>query len=211
MKSLITLVGSLTLALGCATTALAVEQGDWLVRGRIINVSPDDSSGPVPGFAGSSVGVDDAWTAEVDFTYMVTNNLGLELILATSEHDVDGSGSISGLGDIIEASVLPPTLTLQYHFTPQAKFRPYAGAGVNYTMFYSEETKGALSGLDVSLENSWGWAAQLGADWDLNSDWFLNVDVKYVDIDTTAKIAGIGNVSVEIDPVIFGIGVGKRF
>jgi len=108
----------------------AFEQGDLLVRGRIINVSPDESSSvvsagtPLVPVAGSHVAVTDDTVVELDFTYMLHKNWGVELILGTSEHDVPARGTLAGAGEIINASVLPPTLTLQYHFRPDATFRP---------------------------------------------------------------------------------------
>lgn len=112
---------------------------------------------------------------------------------------------------------MPPTLTLQYHFLPQSSFRPYAGVGLNYTIFYNEEVAGALSapGASVNIRPSFGWAAQIGMDFDLDGGWFGNVDVKYIDIDTTAEFSNtsVGNVAVDvdIDPTVFGIGIGRRF
>ena len=195
------------------------EQGDWLVRLRGIIVSPtENSSAVLPAFPGGTVSVDDAIVPELDFTYFLTNNIGAELILATSPHDISGEGSLAGLGEIAETMVLPPTLLLQYHFLPDAKVRPYIGAGVNWSIFYSEDATPALVGAvgptNVSLEDSVGWAVQAGVDFDLNERFFLNVDVKYIDINTTATLtsgAAINTVDVDLDPIVAGVGVGFRF
>ncbi len=113
---------------------------------------------------------------------------------------------------------LPPTLTLQYHFIPSGKFRPYVGFGVNWTVFYSEDASSALTTAigptSVSLDDSFGWAAQAGADIDLSKRFFLNIDVKYIDIDTTATLrtgALVNTVDVDIDPLVVGVGIGFRF
>jgi outer membrane protein len=197
--------------------AQAYEAGDWVVRGRIINVNPNDDSGAVSlngsPIAGSGVSVDDDTVLEVDFTYMLHRNWGLELILATSEHNADGSGSLAGV-DLLDSDVLPPTLTLQYHFLPGNNIRPYAGIGINYTHFYNEDGKGGFSAFDVDIDDSWGLAAQAGVDVDLNKDWFVNFDVKYIDIDTTAKLTSGSTVykaDVDIDPWVWGIGIGTSF
>lgn len=222
-----------SLVMSCAATVLlsatslpaqAYEAGDWVFRARLINVNPDDDSSAVSAagvpIAGSSVSVDDDTVPEVDFTYMLHRNWGLELILGTSRHDVDGSGTIAPLGNIIDSKVLPPTLTLQYHFLPSNNIRPYAGVGVNYTHFYDEEVKGGLDapGADVDIDDSWGLALQAGVDIDINDDWFFNVDVKYIDIDTEADFSntalGVGvpvSVDVDIDPWVFGVGIGTTF
>lgn len=201
----------------------ALEAGDWLVRGRIINVKPDDrsstvSSGtPLASIAGSGVGVTNDWTPELDFTYMLHRNWGVELILGYSQHDVPARGVISGLGDIIDAKALPPTVTLQYHFRPDGKFRPYAGLGVNYTHFFNEKVTGGLDapGAKVEMDSSWGLAAQVGADFSVSKDWFINADLKYIDMETRAHFTntaiGAAQVDVDIDPWVFGIGIGRRF
>jgi outer membrane protein len=193
--------------------------GDWLVRARAIVVAPTEEAGPVlPSFPTGSVTVDNAIVPELDFSYFVADNIAAELILATSPHDVSGAGALSGLGEIIDSMVLPPTLTLQYHFLPDAEIRPYVGAGINWTIFYSEDAKQslvtAIGPTSVSMDDSFGWAAQAGLDIDLGGRWFLNADVKYIDIDTTATLttsALVNRVDVNLDPIVAGIGIGFRF
>ncbi len=210
---------SAALAAALATPANA-DQGDWLVRLRGIYVAPQDESGPVlPAVPTGTVTVDDAIVPELDLTYFFTNNIAAELILATSPHDVAGADALVGLGEIADSMVLPPTLTFQYHFAPDAKVRPYVGAGVNWTIFYSEDSKASLDTAlggptDVSMDDSFGWAVQAGVDFDITERVFLNVDVKYVDIDTTATLdtgGVINTVDVKIDPIIVGVGLGMRF
>jgi len=226
----IPLISSILLAAGLASpisTVMAYEAGDWLIRGRIINVNPNDSSGSltVNGVDTGSKGVkvDSDTVPELDITYMITRNWGVELILGYSEHTVTGEKSWASLGDVIDTKVLPPTLTLQYHFLPDSNIRPYIGAGVNYTYFFDEKvpSSSALtnSGDKVKLESSWGWAAQVGVDIALNQDWFVNMDIKYLDIDTTARFKNIGavggagtaKINADIDPFVYGIGIGRRF
>lgn len=205
--------------------AQAYEAGDWVFRARIISVSPDESSSVVSingaPQATTGVGVDSDTVPEIDFTYMLHRNWGLELILGTSHHNVSPNAPLAGaLGNnsnIIDAKVLPPTLTLQYHFAPSSNIRPYAGLGINYTHFYSEKVTGGLdqAGAEVDMDDSWGLAAQVGVDIDMNKDWFLNIDAKYIKIDTTADFSGttVGNASVDvdIDPWVIGIGFGTTF
>ncbi len=230
-------VGLLIVSSAASFTAQAAgaEAGDWLIRVRAINVNPSDSSSEVDvpflggNVPGSSVGVDSSTVPELDITYMLSPRWGIELILGTSQHDVNPQGSAltsaleglaPGLGnsDIIDAWALPPTLTLQYHLMPESNFRPYVGLGLNYTIYHSEDVTGALAapGATVNLRPSFGWAAQIGADFDLgDSGWFANVDIKYIDMDTRAEFRGtpVGDVNVDVDinPVVFGIGIGRRF
>lgn len=211
------------LGLGAAVApAMAYESGDWLVRGRMINVNPNDDSGNLY-IGGVSTGaegvkVDSDTVPELDITYMLSRNWGIELILAYSEHTVAGNKSWAALGDVIDSKVLPPTLTLQYHFLPDSTIRPYVGVGINYTYFFDEEVAGNvldIPGADVKLDSSWGLAAQAGVDFAINQDWFVNFDVKYIDIDTEAHFSstpvGKARIAVDIDPFVWGIGIGRRF
>jgi outer membrane protein len=148
----------------------------------------------------------------------VTDNIGAELILATSPHDLVGEGTLAGLGEIGDVMALPPTLTLQYHFNPNGRLRPYAGVGVNYTIFYSEDASdsliNAVGPTAIDVDDSVGVAFQVGADFQLNERWFLNADVKYIQIDTTATLNSggvINTVDVDLDPIVAGVGVGMRF
>lgn len=199
------------LLLFCSTTPLAAFQcGDVLVRARGIHLWPDDSSGSLSTVPNAKASVGHSTTGEVDFTYMATNNWGVELILATSKHTLSGKDALSGQ-KVGTTWLLPPTLTLQYHFLPNCRFQPYLGVGVNWTTFYRE--KSSLDKTKISLDHSWGVAGQVGFDYVVCRDWFLNVDVKYVDIDTKVRLKGAikDSLHVDIDPWIFGIGIGRRF
>ena len=213
------LMGALVLA-GFAQPAHA-EAGDVLVRLRGIMVAPNEDSGSVlPAFPGEEVSVDNNVMPEVDVTYMATDHIGFELIAATTKHTTSGvSGTTGDVGKLASTWVLPPTLTLQYHPVANGPVRPYVGAGVNYTLFYSENASdglvAAVGTTDVELDDSFGWALQAGVDIDLTERMFLNFDVKYIDIDTTATLrttaAGTQAVDIDLDPLVVGVGVGTRF
>ncbi|HEB85871.1 MAG TPA: OmpW family protein [Gammaproteobacteria bacterium] len=211
--SLITGLGSLL----CSPAAMA-DAGNWLVRLRALQVSPNDDSGSVSSIPGSGVGVGSDTTPELDFTYFITRNLGVEAILGSSQNNINGKGSIVGLNKIAEVRTLPPTVTLQYHFQPDASIRPYAGLGINYTRFYDEKAssslEGALGPTDVELSSSWGLSGQLGVDIAVNRNWFVNFDLKYIQMNTTATLNSSGTVrkvNVDINPWFIGAGVGRRF
>jgi len=203
-----------------ATPAFALEQGDWLVRLRGIGVFPTDQSGGIsPDLPTAEVEAEPAYMPELDITYMATKNIGVELILATTPHDVEGKGAIAGLDKVADTWLLPPTLLVQWHFLPDAQLRPYVGAGVNYTFTYGEDASGSLETAlggptKVELDNSFGWALQAGMDVGIDENWFFNMDVKYIDLDVDADIVTAGTkrtTEVEINPIIVGIGVGYRF
>jgi outer membrane protein len=221
---------SIVVALGAvlatgAASCLAYETGDILVRGRVIVVEPHEDSSTVKSsvagsIPGSGAGLDSSVVPEVDFTYMVTPSVGVELILASSSHDVRGTGSLAGAGKLFDARTLPPTLTVQYHFNSNGRVRPYVGAGLNYTLFFNEDATSGMKALgggkaDVELDDSWGLAANAGVDVAIDKDWFVNADVKYIDMDTTATIRtnslGRLKADVSIDPWVYGIGIGRRF
>jgi outer membrane protein len=107
--------------------------------------------------------------------------------------------------------LLPPTLTLQYHFTPTARFSPYVGAGLNYTFFYNEK-KGALR--SISYDDNIGYALQAGIDYAIAGAWSFNIDVKklWLSTDVTADLGGTKlKADVDLNPWIFGVGLGYRF
>ena len=177
---------------------VAQAEDNWLIRARVINVAPDVSSS----LAG--LDVDDQTTAELDFTYFLNKNVGVELILATTRHEVTLGGSNLG-----KVSVLPPTVTVQYHFNPDSTFKPYVGAGLNYTRFYDV---GLANGTLTVDKNSWGGALQAGLDIALDKKSYVNFDVKKIYIKTDVKTSGGAHVAdLKIDPVVFGIGYGRRF
>jgi outer membrane protein len=137
------------------------EQGDILVRLRGIGVIPTDESGGIsPDLLTSGLDPQPAVVPELDFTYMATKNIGVELILATSPHNLDGTGGIAGLGDAAETMLLPPTLLVQYHFDTGTNFKPYIGAGLNYTVAYGENAsrslEAALGPTSVKAGDSFG-------------------------------------------------------
>ncbi len=205
---------------GAGAVPAQAKAGDAYVRVRGILVMPtESSSGIVPAFPTEQVAVSNSVMPEIDFSYMATDHLGFELIAATTKHHASGkTGTTGGIGKLASTWVLPPTLTAQYHFSPEAKVRPYVGAGVNYTLFYSEKASAGLEAAvgptRVKMKSSLGWAAQAGIDFDLNEKTFLNFDVKYVDMSTKARLAttaiGTQQVKIKINPIIVGVGVGFR-
>ena len=196
-----------------AGSALAVQQGDILVRAGVAHIAPTGESDPIAGLpAGAVVEADSGTSLGINFTYMATDNVGVELLAAWPfNHDIKAKGSIAGLGTVGETDQLPPTVTVQWHFMPSNNVRPFVGAGFNYTNFFDEKTQGALAGADLSLDDSWGYALEAGIDVDINNDWFLSGQIWYMDIDTEASLTGFQKFDVEIDPWVYMIGAGTRF
>lgn len=179
----------------------AQDAGDWIFRIGLHSVQPKSDNH-------SLVNVDGSTNLTFNGTYMLTSSWGVEVLAALPfEHDINLND-----GDrVATTKELPPTVSLQYHFNPNGTVRPYAGLGLNYTLFFDEKASGALSGADLELDPSFGLAAQLGIDVALKNDWFVNADVRYLDIDTDAKVDGTSIGTVEIDPYAIGLSIGKRF
>ena len=205
-----------------APLAAMAEAGDWVIRARAVNVSPNESSdlgkytnALLGAGAGSKLEVNDQVIPELDISYYVTKNIALELILALgTRHDVSIKGAngvaSENLGSV---NVLPPTLTVQWHFRPDQTFDPYVGAGVNYTRFMDNSLHSAQLNQDIRVErNSWGPALQAGFDINLKDGWLLNADVKYLWIDTDVKLKDGPKIDgLDINPWVVGVGFGKRF
>ncbi|WP_064967345.1 OmpW/AlkL family protein [Tenacibaculum ovolyticum] len=180
----------------------------WQARFRWVSVLANESA--TIGTIGGDVEISNNFIPELDFTYFFTENIAAELVLGTSKHNVNAVNTALGNVDLGHVWLLPPTLMAQYHFN-LSDFRPYVGAGVNYTFFYNSDP-GAV--VDVDYDNSFGYALQLGFDYDLDDTWFLNIDTKYVDLSTDVTVdAGIAVVpaAVKINPLLIGFGVGMRF
>jgi len=202
------LLGAIATSLLAAAPA-AAEQGDWLVRLRALNVVPNESATIDP--IGGDVDIDTSIVPELDISYFIQDNWAVELILGVTPHDVMAVDTAVGDVDLGDVTLLPPTLTLQYHFNPAGQVRPYVGAGVNYTTFFNEDLPSGSALTTIDYDDSFGLAAQAGLDFALENGWLVNLDVKYVDINTDVLIDGAIAADVDIDPVIFGIGLGRQF
>lgn len=194
------------------TSAQAAEQSPWMIRGRALIVLPDEdlTGSNSAALNGADVSIDDSVVPELDITYFFTKNIAAELILGTTPHDVKAKRTALGDLDLGKTWLLPPTLTLQYHFAPEGKIRPYIGAGVNYTIFYGQDGEKAPVN-KVEYDNGFGWALQAGVDIPLDDHWALNVDVKQIFLSTTATVNGAIKADVDINPLLVGFGVGYRF
>ncbi|WP_417889667.1 OmpW/AlkL family protein [Xanthomarina gelatinilytica] len=183
------------------TSSSSQDYSKWQVRFRVITVIPS----PGDNIDGADVDISTSVVPELDFTYFFTKNIAAELILGTTKHNVDVEDV-----DLGHVWLLPPTLNLQYHFYA-GDFKPYVGAGVNYTIFYGVD-EGDVA--DMDYENSFGFSFQAGVDYNLNDKWFLNLDLKQLLLSTDVDVntgASVLPVEVDINPFIVGVGVGRKF
>lgn len=207
-------VAALVLSTLTAGSAWAHEQGEFFIRAGSATVRPNEGAkgtlGHLHGF-----NVDNNTQLGLTFTYMATDNIGIELLAATPFRHKIGTGAT---GNIAKAHDLPPTLMAQWYFgDASTKLRPYIGAGVNYTTFWGEKFNdtGKEAGLsNLSMKDSWGLAGQVGMDYLINRDWLINASVWYMDIDTKARYNMNGvhhSDKVRIDPWVFMFSAGYRF
>lgn len=183
----------------------------WQIRVRALAVLPEDG-GSVDQIAGSDLSYSSSVTPELDISYFFTKNISVELILGTTYSYISGEGTTASLGTIGKTWILPPTLTLQYHFTDFGAFQPYVGAGVNYTIFYSQSANSPTT--DLSVKNAWGWALQAGFDYMIDRHWGINFDVKkiFLEPDFDVTVAGTGYTGkADLNPWLIATGVTYRF
>lgn len=197
-KKLIAVAALSALMAAPAMAQTAAKEGPWLVRARAVHLDSrnDDSTG-------LDLTINNKWIPEVDISYFITPNIAAELILTyPQKHRLYAGGAQIGT-----LKHLPPTLTLQYHFTNFGPVKPYVGAGLNYTRFSSVNLPAGVS-ID---KNSFGGALQVGVDIPVAKNISLNLDVKKVYIRTDVSAAGAKLGTFKVDPVLFGVGVGYRF
>lgn len=218
MKHLLAGVAVAAITAGSLTCAPALAQtpdggfqaGSLLIRGRVIDVIPQNSTSSVS-LIGGHVKATDSITPEIDFSYFVTPNIAFELIAATTKHSLSARGTAIGNVAVGSTWVLPPSLTVQYHFLPQSTINPYVGAGVNYTIFYGKHAAGGVV-TDMKLQNNFGEVLQVGVDVNLGGRWYGNIDVKQIFLSTKAKLNGGAVVAkTQLNPTVVGVGVGYRF
>jgi outer membrane protein len=229
LKHLLVAAGLLALV---AAPALAYDEGTWIFRAGVGTAQPksDNYSETIDGTS-LSVDVDNGTSMTLSGTYMFTERWALDILASLPfSHDIDATlddGIDSVTVPLAETKHLPPTVSIQYHFAPDANFQPYVGLGANWTTFFDtdlDSDTAALLGLEkLELDDSFGVAAQLGGDWRISDRWLLNIDVRYIDIETDTTIFAIDDTvdppvtekldigTVEIDPWVYSINLGYRF
>jgi outer membrane protein len=187
----------------------------WQMRLRGVGVIPHNRA--EIGKIGGDIDVSNNFIPELDFTYFFTENLAAELILGTTRHTVAANNTAVGDLDLGSVYLLPPTLMVQYHHKFGNVFKPYVGAGVNYTIFYNEKSGDAHG---IKYDNKFGWGYQFGFDIDITEKFFINVDFKklFLKTDVTVDASNLNGgqtldipAKVKVDPMLIGFGVGMRF
>ncbi|WP_409995540.1 outer membrane protein OmpW [Ferrimonas balearica] len=200
---------SLALLTALSAPAFAHNAGDFIIRAGSATVAPNEGSEDVATLG--EFGINTNTQLGLNFTYMVSDNFGVELLAATPfSHEV----SLPDIGQIAKVKHLPPTLMAQYYFG-SGNLRPYIGAGVNMTVFFDEKFTNDLGVLsDLDLDTSFGLAGQVGVDYQINDNWLVNASVWYLDIgtDVNFKLDGTPvSIDTDIDPWVYMLSVGYKF
>lgn len=177
-----------------------VAEGPWMVRVRAVHLDSANKDS-----TGLGLSVNNKTIPELDISYFLSPNMAVELILTVPQKHTLSSSALGG--PIGTLKHLPPTLLAQYHFTGNSGFKPYVGAGINYTRFSSVNLP---AGVDID-RNSYGAALQVGVDMPLSGNMYLNFDVKKVYISTDVTVAGADVGSFKVNPLLVGVGLGWRF
>ncbi len=196
---------------------LAHDEDDFIFRAGVAHVNPNDSSSNVLGI-NDGVSVESATGIGFSGTWMISDNWGFDVLASLPfEHDIKGNGDLAGV-NIGSTKHLPPTLSFQYYPSMQSDFfQPYFGLGVNYTKFFQEDVSSDLTSalgtndVDLELDDSFGVAGEIGADWKINDGLYFNTSLRYMEIATDAKVKVNGVtatiVKVDIDPWVAMIGL----
>ena len=189
-----------------ALPAAAQSAGDWTIGIGVHQVDPKSDNGVLAnGTLPLSINSDAK--PSLTFEYFVRENLGVEVLAAWPfQHDI----SVKGVGRVGSTKHLPPTVSLQYHFNDKGVVSPVLGVGLNYTTFFSEDTRGALAGSNLSLDNSWGAAFHAGIDFKAGKGMF-RIDARKIDIDTDAHLNGAKLATVNVDPLVYGVAYVLKF
>ncbi len=226
-------LSTLILSAAVASSAMAYEAGDIIVRAGVTTVDPQETIDPIAldgttlSLSGgtSSLGLDSSTQLGLTATYMYDSNWGIELLAATPfEHTASATGELVAVGNVVDTKQLPPTLSAVYYFDTSDSFKPYFGAGINYTVFFDEDVSAGadsafsglgLTGADASIDNSLGLAIQLGTDYQLSEQWLINASIRWIDIDTEATITFDNGskvtTDIEVDPFVYTLAIGYKF
>ena len=200
MKKQVIAAAVLSTLLSGAALAQQASEGPWMVRARAVHLNSANGDGTPLGLS-----INNKWMPEVDVSYFFNKNVAVELVLTVPQKQTLHSSALGT--DIGTLKHLPPTLLAQYHFNANG-FKPYVGAGVNYTRFSSVDVLGGAASID---KNSWGPALQVGVDIPLTGNMYLNLDVKKVYIRTDVYAGNTNLGTFKIDPLLVGVGLGWRF
>jgi len=210
--------------LACAAAAQAQSAGSWLVRAGGTTITPNVTSDDLtaPSLPGTKASIGNSSRFSGGITYMVDNNLAIDLPLAVPfQHDISGDGAILGAGKIGDVKALPVTLMAQWRFLePNAPVRPYVGAGITYAAFYGAKSTSTLTALTggtpanpttLSIDSKWTATFQLGASFQLKDGWFIDASYTYTPLRTRTTLSTGQTLDTTLNPSSVSLAIGMRF
>lgn len=213
---------SVVIALSTHAASAGDSDGTWQVRVGVTGIIFDDDVKSVKAggaaIAGADAKINDVVVPTATITYFLTKNWAIEGVCCTAHIEAKGKGTLAGLGEIADAWVLPPIVTLQYRFDRTAGFQPYVGVGAQWIHYWAGKGDNLVGASGVDIDDSFGLALQAGVDYDLGSGWSLNLDVKKAWVDTTVtwKNTSIGpgadiKGDLDVNPLWVTAAIGYRF
>ena len=211
-------------ALASASSASAQSAGTWQARMGFIHIAPSVTSGDLssPSIAGAKIDVESATQLGGGITYMVTDNIALDVPLALPfKHKIIGDGSVAGVGEIGNTRSLPVSVFAQYRFgEANAKFRPYVGGGLTYAKFYKERVTNRLSAItggtpetptSMSIQSKLAPTLIIGAVYAFNDRWFVEGTVGKTFIKNETTLSTGQTINHRLNPTMVALSVGYRF
>jgi outer membrane protein len=209
LKSLVAAMAAIASLAPIVAYAQAAEENPWMLRVRAVDLLWQN--GQTDTVSTANVKAKNQLIPEFDISYFFTKNIAAELVLTWPQQvNITAGPGNTNVGKI---SALPPSLLIQYHFTDLGAFKPYIGAGVNYTIFGNRQNFPGLGNSVQVDQNSVGFVAQVGTDYMFDKNWGMNLDLKYATMSTNVTtVQGNNNLGkLTLNPFMPAIGVTYKF
>lgn len=223
----LTLLAAAVAAISISSPALAGSaEGRWQIKLMGTAVLPDGKIDEIlvnPGLpAGTDTKADDNVVPTAAIEYFFTPHVSVETICCVTEHDVDvASGPLKGGQLVADRKIIPATLTVKVHLPTRSGFKPYAGAGPAYFIFFGEKpgaaARSVLGATKLHFNDKLGVALQAGVDVALGGSGLgLSLDAKRYWVRPTAHWSNAAGTEVlatrhKLDPWVLSAGVAYRF
>ena len=212
MKTISSLALAAALALGCGVA----QADDNIFKVGVTRYQTHSKTNGISGIGvppGADAVTNDSTTIIFVYERLFTPQIGLEFVLGIPPtFKAKATGSVAFLGDnVLSAKNVAPTVLLNYHFfSPGDTWRPYIGAGINYTHF--SNVKSSLAP-DVKMSNSTGLALQAGINYAITKDIGLFASIAKVNV--KSKVVAVSSTvlttTVDFRPIVYSAGVSYQF
>lgn len=220
-KTLLLAAAAATLASFGAQAQVA---GTWFGGVGVTRIAPNTKSSALtpPAAPNTTVDIGDDTQPTLFIGRMITDHWSWEVPIGFGfEHDINGTGGISGVGKIGSVKVLPISVFGQYRFLePQSRFRPYVLGGLTYAYFHGERGSATLNainpanppgGTTLDTDSRFGWSLGLGMTATLTERWFVDLHWAHTWLKTTTTLNSGQHIDTKLDPDAVTLSVGYRF